>query len=97
MQEEVRKAEGSSTPESAKSKKKKEDEEKLAQIYESFQFDGLWDKLSEALSRMEDDSSAAMILLPLIEVSCIELAMMSFIFSNAQSRFPPLLPWFHRV
>lgn len=55
--------------ESEKARKKKEDEEQLAKIYEGFQFDGLWSKLSESLSRMEDDSSAAMILLPLIEVS----------------------------
>lgn len=68
VQAEIRKAENESS-ESEKSKRKKEDEERLAQIYESLSFDGLWDKLSESLSRMEDDSSAAMILLPLIEVS----------------------------
>ncbi|CAO1635660.1 unnamed protein product [Parajaminaea phylloscopi] len=53
--------------ESEKAKKKKQDEERLAQIYEGLSFDGLWDKLSESLTRMEGDSSAAMILLPLIE------------------------------
>ena len=56
------------TTESDKQRKKKEDDEKLAAIYEGFQFGNLWEKLSESLTRMEDDSSAAMILLPLIEV-----------------------------
>lgn len=68
MQDEIRKAENE-TAEADKSKRKKEDEERLVSIYESLSFDGLWDKLSESLSRMEEDSSAAMILLPLIEVS----------------------------
>lgn len=71
MQTEIRKAENEKV-ESDKSRKKKEDEEKLAQIYEGLDFDGLWSKLSESLSRMEDDSSAAMILLPLIEASTEE-------------------------
>lgn len=65
-QNEVRKAENA-TSESDKAKKKKEDEEKLAAIYEGFDFGSLWDKLSESLSRMQNDSNAAMILLPLIE------------------------------
>lgn len=46
-----------------------ENEKKLAKIYEGFQFQPLWDKLSEALTRLEDDPSAAQVLLPLIEVS----------------------------
>lgn len=67
---EVAKAETQSS-DADKEKKRKEDEEKLVQIYENLSFGGLWDKLSESLSRMEGDSSAAMILLPLIEVSWI--------------------------
>lgn len=48
---------------------KKEDEEKLAKIYESFKFDPLWRRLSDALTRLKGDPNAAQILLPLIEVS----------------------------
>lgn len=64
----IKRAEGESE-DGSKSKRKREEEEKLAEIYEGFQFGGLWAKLSESLSRMQDDSNAAMILLPLIEVS----------------------------
>ncbi|GAK65645.1 uncharacterized protein PAN0_009c3863 [Moesziomyces antarcticus] len=56
----------SSTTESQK-KKREEDEAKLAKIYESFEFDTLWSKLSSVLSRMKNDPGAAQILLPLIE------------------------------
>lgn len=48
--------------------KSAEDEEHLAQIYESFEFDAIWDKLSKVLTRLEGDPNAAQILLPLIEV-----------------------------
>ena len=44
-----------------------ENEEKLAQVYETFEFDGLWTRLSEALSRMQGDQGSAQVLLPLIE------------------------------
>lgn len=42
-------------------------EAELAHIYEQFHFEPLWTKLSEALSRLDDDPSAAQVLLPLIE------------------------------
>ena len=42
---------------------------KLAEIYESFELDPIWDKLSKVLTRLEGDPSAAQILLPSIEVS----------------------------
>ncbi|EST09465.1 hypothetical protein PSEUBRA_000676 [Kalmanozyma brasiliensis GHG001] len=48
-------------------KRREEDEAKLAKIYESFEFDPLWSKLSDVLSRMKNDPGAAQILLPLIE------------------------------
>lgn len=66
VQDEIRKAENT-TSEADKQKRKQEDEEKLAEIYEGFEFGSLWDKLSDSLSRMQNDSNAAMILLPLIE------------------------------
>ncbi|KIS68346.1 uncharacterized protein UMAG_03442 [Mycosarcoma maydis] len=54
-----------------KSESRKKDfdqsEAALAKIYESFEFDVLWSKLSEVLSRMKNDPGAAQILLPLIE------------------------------
>lgn len=46
-----------------------EDEKKLADIYESFDFDSIWAKLSQVLTRLRGDPNAAQILLPLIEVS----------------------------
>lgn len=51
----------------AQKKKREEDEAKLAKIYEGFEFDPLWSKLSAVLSRMKNDPGAAQILLPLIE------------------------------
>ncbi len=51
----------------AQKKKREEDEAKLAKIYENFEFDTLWSKLSAVLSRMKNDPGAAQILLPLIE------------------------------
>lgn len=51
----------------AQKKKREQDEAKLANIYEAFQFDTLWSKLSDVLSRMKNDPGAAQILLPLIE------------------------------
>jgi membrane-bound ClpP family serine protease len=57
----------------AKSGKQKgvssEDEKKLADIYESFDFESIWAKLSQVLTRLRGDPNAAQILLPLIEVS----------------------------
>ncbi|CEH14240.1 related to ubiquitin-protein ligase 1 [Ceraceosorus bombacis] len=44
-----------------------EDEEALAKIYEGFDFEELWKKLSEALDRLKGDAGAAQVLLPLIE------------------------------
>lgn len=62
---------GRNKPESSNSeaqkKKREEDEAKLAKIYETFEFDTLWSKLSDVLSRMKNDPGAAQILLPLIE------------------------------
>ncbi|KAJ1022812.1 hypothetical protein NDA18_005145 [Ustilago nuda] len=62
---------GRSKPDSSNSeaqkKKREQDEAKLANIYEAFQFDILWSKLSNVLSRMKNDPGAAQILLPLIE------------------------------
>ncbi|SPO41451.1 related to ubiquitin-protein ligase 1 [Pseudozyma flocculosa] len=55
------------TSSQAQKKRKEEDEAKLAQIYEKFEFDPLWARLSEALSRLKGDPNAAQILLPLIE------------------------------
>lgn len=49
--------------------KSAEDVAKLAEIYESFELDPIWDKLSKVLTRLEGDPSAAQILLPSIEVS----------------------------
>ena len=64
-------APGRSKPENSNSeaqkKKKEEDEAKLAKMYESFEFDPLWSKLSDVLARMRNDPGAAQILLPLIE------------------------------
>ncbi|CDW98756.1 hypothetical protein, partial [Sporisorium scitamineum] len=51
----------------AQKKKREQDEAELAKIYESFEFDTLWSKLSDVLSRMKNDPGAAQILLPLIE------------------------------
>ena len=62
-----RKTESSSTE--AQKNRKEQDEAKLTQIYEKFHFDPLWDRLSQVLTRLKGDPSAAQILLPLIEVS----------------------------
>lgn len=51
-----------------------EDEKKLAEIYESFDFESIWTKLSQVLTRLRGDPNAAQILLPLIEVSSFEAA-----------------------
>lgn len=56
-----------SSPNEAQKKKRKEDEAKLAEMYEKFEFDPLWSKLSQVLSRMKNDPGASQILLPLIE------------------------------
>lgn len=58
---------GSSSISLAEQKQRSEDEEKLAQIYESLDFEPIWQKLSLLLSRLEADPSAAQVLLPLIE------------------------------
>ncbi|SJX63680.1 related to ubiquitin-protein ligase 1 [Sporisorium reilianum f. sp. reilianum] len=55
------------TQSEAQKKKRQQDEAELAKIYESFEFDTLWSKLSDVLSRMKNDPGAAQILLPLIE------------------------------
>ncbi|PWN36578.1 HECT-domain-containing protein [Meira miltonrushii] len=47
--------------------KNAEDEARLAQIYESFEFEPIWDRLSQVLTRLEGDPNAAQVLLPLIE------------------------------
>ncbi|PWY98189.1 HECT-domain-containing protein [Testicularia cyperi] len=51
----------------AQKRKREEDEARLAKLYEQFEFDPLWAKLSEVLTRMKNDPGAAQILLPLIE------------------------------
>ena len=51
----------------AQKRKREQEEAELAKIYESFEFDTLWSKLSDVLSRMKNDPGAAQILLPLIE------------------------------
>lgn len=45
----------------------RESEERLATVYESFDFDRLWARLSEALARIQSDPGSAQVLLPLIE------------------------------
>ncbi|KAJ1022444.1 hypothetical protein NDA16_003433 [Ustilago loliicola] len=60
-------AKADSSNSEAQKKKREEDEAKLAKIYETFEFDTLWSKLSDVLSRMKNDPGAAQILLPLIE------------------------------
>lgn len=45
----------------------RESEERLAAVYESFDFDRLWARLSEALARIQSDPGSAQVLLPLIE------------------------------
>lgn len=69
VQREIRKAEASNDEETNKSAKQSEDEERLARLYEGFQFAPLWRRLSDALTRLKGDPNAAQILLPLIEVS----------------------------
>lgn len=51
----------------ATSEEKREAEAKLAQVYENFDFEVLWLKLSEALSRLDYDPGTAQVLLPTIE------------------------------
>jgi hypothetical protein len=46
-----------------------EEEKKLAEIYENFDFEAIWERLSQVLTRLKRDPNAAQILLPLIEVS----------------------------
>lgn len=46
-----------------------DDDQALAKVYESFDFEPLWKRLSDALDRLKGDPGAAQILLPLIEVS----------------------------
>lgn len=71
MNQEVIRAEND-TSDSKNGKQKgieSEDEKKLAEIYENFDFEAIWDKLSQVLTRLRGDPNAAQILLPLIEVS----------------------------
>ncbi|PWN49222.1 HECT-domain-containing protein [Violaceomyces palustris] len=58
---------GSASETETTTAKRQEDEAKLAKIYESFEFDPLWSRLSDALLRLRGDPNAAQILLPLIE------------------------------
>ncbi|KAK0549071.1 E3 ubiquitin-protein ligase tom1 [Tilletia horrida] len=53
--------------EAAAKKEKEENEEKLKKMYEEFDFRPLWTRLSQALTRLKDNPSAAQVLLPLIE------------------------------
>jgi hypothetical protein len=73
VQQEVRRAENE-TSEATNGKAngvKSEEESKLAEIYEDFDFEPIWERLSQVLTRLRGDPNAAQILLPLIEVSCI--------------------------
>ena len=47
----------------------REAEEQLAKVYEKFDFHALWARLSEALSRLQNDPGSVQVLLPMIEVS----------------------------
>ena len=49
------------------SEKKREMEAKLSRVYESFDLEMLWKRLSEALSRLQSDPASAQVLLPSIE------------------------------
>lgn len=49
------------------SEKKREMEGKLSRVYESFDLEMLWKRLSEALSRLQSDPASAQVLLPSIE------------------------------
>ncbi|KAK0535588.1 E3 ubiquitin-protein ligase tom1 [Tilletia horrida] len=53
--------------EAAAKKEKEANEEKLKKMYEEFDFRPLWTRLSQALTRLKDNPSAAQVLLPLIE------------------------------
>lgn len=67
VQREIERAEREGVAEE-KTKGNDEEEKELARVYEAFDFDPLWSRLSEALTRMKGDPNAAQILLPLIEV-----------------------------
>lgn len=71
IEREVARAEQEPSEESSAKKKQGESEEekKLAEMYESFEFEPIWDRLSQVLTRLRGDPNAAQILLPLIEVS----------------------------
>ncbi|CCU99557.1 unnamed protein product [Malassezia sympodialis ATCC 42132] len=45
----------------------REAEEQLAKVYEKFDFHALWARLSEALSRLQNDPGSVQVLLPMIE------------------------------
>lgn len=47
----------------------REAEERLAKVYDKFDFHALWARLSEALSRLQNDPGSVQVLLPMIEVS----------------------------
>lgn len=49
------------------SEKKREMEAKLSRVYENFDLEMLWKRLSEALSRLQADPASAQVLLPSIE------------------------------
>jgi len=46
----------------------REAEERLAKVYDKFDFHALWARLSEALSRLQNDPGSVQVLLPMIEV-----------------------------
>lgn len=74
VQREIEKAEREGKADE-KSKANDDEEKELARVYENFDFDPLWSRLSEALTRMKGDPNAAQILLPLIEVSLVAFAV----------------------
>ena len=60
-------AQGDESTKNVSAEEKREGEEKLARVYESFDFDALWTRLSEALTRLRRDPGSAQVLLPMIE------------------------------
>lgn len=60
-------AQGDESAKNVSAEEKREGEEKLARVYENFDFDALWTRLSEALTRLRRDPGSAQVLLPMIE------------------------------
>ncbi|UZJ54316.1 hypothetical protein CBS101457_003636 [Exobasidium rhododendri] len=67
QQELIRREDKASEIVNGKQKVESEEERKLADIYENFDFEPIWDRLSQVLTRLRGDPNAAQILLPLIE------------------------------